>query len=117
MPTEHAELLRRMAISDERTLSRVLGSSDESDTLDQRTTTLVRIAALIASNAGESSYDAAIDAAHLAGAEDEEILGVATAIGPIIGAVKADAAVPTLRSGVKRQRDKARGGGSPGGYD
>lgn len=104
MPVEHTELLRRMAISDARTLSRVLGGSDESETLDQRTAALVRIAALIALDAGEPSYDAAIDAAHLAGAEDEEILGVAAAIRSVVGAVISDAAVPMLHSDLEGQR-------------
>jgi alkylhydroperoxidase/carboxymuconolactone decarboxylase family protein YurZ len=107
MSVEHAELLRRMAISDEGTLSRVLGGSCASDTLDERTAALVRIAALIALDAGEPSYDAAIDAAHLAGAEDEEILGVATAIGAIVGAVKVDAALPMLPSDLESQRNTA----------
>ena len=107
MPVEHAELLRRLAISDEPTLSRVLGGSGASETLDQRTATLVRIAALIALDAGEPSYDAAIDAAHLAGAEDEEILCIADAIRPIVGAVKSDAAAPSLHADVEGHRDTA----------
>jgi len=107
MPVEHAELLRRMAISDERTLSEVLGGSDVSKTLDQRTAALVRIAALIALDAGESLYDAAIDAAHLAGAEDEDILGVAAAIRPLVGSVRSDAAVPMLPSDLGGERDTA----------
>ena len=107
MPSEHAELLRRMAISDDPTLSRVLGGRDDSEMLDQKTAALVRIAALIAVEAGGPSYGAAIDAAHLAGAEDDEILGVAAAIRPIVGAVKSDAAVPLLHSDLESQRDMA----------
>ena len=107
MPSEHAELLRRMAISDEPTLSRVLGGREDSEMLDQKTAALVRIAALIAMDAGEPSYGAAIDAAHLAGAEDEEILGVAAAIRPIVGAVKSDAAVPLLHSDLESRQDMA----------
>lgn len=106
MPSDHAELLRRMAISDEHTLSHVLGGLDASEMLDQKTAALVRIAALIAMDAGESSCDAAIDAAHLAGAEDEEILGVAAALGPVVGAVKVDAAIPKLRSDLEPERSE-----------
>ena len=105
MPVEHAELLRRMAISDEPTLRRVLGASGASEMLDHRTAALVRIAALIASGASEASYDAAIEAAHLAGVEDVEILCIADAVRPIVGAVKSDAAVPLLRADFEGQRD------------
>lgn len=103
MLSDHTELLRRMALSDEHTLSQVLGGRHDSDMLDEKTAALVRIAALIAMDAGEPSYGAAVEAAHLSGAEDDEILGVALALGPVIGAVISDAAIPVLRSNTEHE--------------
>lgn len=105
MSSQSTELLRRLAISDEDTLSKVLGGAFEPALLDPRAAALVGIAALMAMEAGEPSYGAAIAAAQAAGVEDDEILGVALGIEAAMGAVKSRAAVHLVRGMLGREAD------------
>ncbi|HEX6326214.1 MAG TPA: carboxymuconolactone decarboxylase family protein [Jiangellaceae bacterium] len=93
----HQELLRRLAINDERTLTRVMdGQAIEPPLLDDKTSALVKVATLVALEAGISSYQWAIDAAHAANAQDTEIIDVLLAVAPIVGVARVNAAAQAL---------------------
>lgn len=96
MSSVHADLLRRFTISDERALNRAMSGEVQPPALDGRTSALVRIAALVATDAAESSFQAAVETAHAAGADDDEILEVAVALVPIVGFARMSVAVPQL---------------------
>lgn len=92
-----ADLLRRLSLHDERTVSRVLGAVPISaPTLDARTEALVRLAGLVASGAPTPSYRVAVERARAARVSDDEIVSVLVAIGPALGAARLVAAVPAL---------------------
>ena len=106
MTPAHLELLRRLALSDESTISTVMaGRLVEPRLLDAKTASLVRIAGLVAMESGSSSYQSAVDAAHAAGAEDDEIIEVLIAVAPIIGTAMVDMAAPSLMAAVGHDLD------------
>lgn len=96
MTSPHLELLRRLTISDEEALNRVMSGSVEGSRLDERTGALIAIAALLATDAAEASYQSAVERARASGVEDDEILQVALALTPIIGLARTGVAVPHL---------------------
>ncbi|HEU4539815.1 MAG TPA: carboxymuconolactone decarboxylase family protein [Jiangellaceae bacterium] len=97
MTPAHLELLRRLAINDEHALSRVMDRQAISPPLlDDKTSALVKVATLVAMEAGVSSYQWAIDAAHAANAEDTEIIDVLLAVAPIVGVARVNAAALAL---------------------
>lgn len=98
MSDAHHDLLRRLAISDERSVRQAVCGSYNARLLDEKTASLVCIAALMATDARESSYGAAIDLALASGAEHEGILAVALGLETIIGPERSDVALPRLRS-------------------
>jgi alkylhydroperoxidase/carboxymuconolactone decarboxylase family protein YurZ len=100
MAAELEQLLRKVALNDEPTLNQVL-SGRIPRLIDHKTTALVRIAALAALEAVAPSYRAAIDNAHAAGAEDEEILETVLAIIPLIGTARLAAALPNVISALE----------------
>lgn len=81
-------LLRRLA----------LGNDDVGafPALDPKTGALVRLGALISLGASTTSYRLAVEVAYSAGATDEEIVGVLTAVAPSAGTARAVAAAPGL---------------------
>lgn len=96
---KHAEreLLRRLMLHDEHALNRVMSARAKAPAvLDDKTAALVKVASLVALEAGDASYQCAVDAVHAAGAEDGEIIDVLLAIAPIVGVARVNAAAPTL---------------------
>jgi len=96
---EHEEFLRRLALNDEdaaqATLGGILGSPEASD-LDAKTHALTRVAALIAAGSPLASYLWAVDSALAAGAREDDLVEVLTAIAPIVGLARLTAAAPSL---------------------
>lgn len=107
MTSPHLELLRRLTISDEKALNRVMSGSVEETTLDERTRVLIGIAALLATDAAEPSYQAAVERARAAGVDDDEILQVALALTPILGLARTALAVPHLLAALGYDVDAA----------
>lgn len=92
-------LLRRLALSDDNIVCSLLEDGPGSGrfpALDPRTHALVRLGALISLGAPTTSYRATVELAYAAGATDEEILGVMSAVGPAAGLARAVAAAPGL---------------------
>jgi len=82
------ELLRRLALNDERAIASVLGSDPSAarvPPLDRKTRALVRLGALLAVGAGTTSLRWMTEVAYDAGATEEEIVGVLVAVAPEVG--------------------------------
>lgn len=93
------ELLRRLALNDERTVRSAIGASpplSEGDALDAKTAALVRLAALLALGASTVSCRVTVERARLAGATEEECVAVLVAVGPAVGAARLVDAAPRL---------------------
>jgi 4-carboxymuconolactone decarboxylase len=91
--------LRKIAVRDDRYIDALLQSDRTSATLaglDDRSHALIRIAALVASDAPAPAYMNSIEAALRAGASYEEIVGVLVAVLPIIGIARGVSAAPNL---------------------
>ena len=95
---DHEETLRRLAIRDDRLVDAILagGRESEASSLDTRTMALVRIAALIAIDAGPPSYMNPIESALEAGATADEIVDTLEAVMPAIGVARVVSAAPKL---------------------
>ncbi|RPI25925.1 MAG: hypothetical protein EHM57_00880 [Actinobacteria bacterium] len=107
MTPAHMELLRRLVLNDERTLNQVMsGSTAGEHLLDDKTNALVRIAGAFASQASGTSLRWAVDGAHAAGAEDDEIVEVFLTIAPIVGAARVNAAAPGLAGALGYELDE-----------
>jgi alkylhydroperoxidase/carboxymuconolactone decarboxylase family protein YurZ len=93
---EHLQtLLRRLTICEEGVLDLAL-HGDSLAGLDQKTSALVTIAALVATDAEGPSYQVAIDHARLNGASDEEVLATLIAVAPLVGSARIAAAIPEV---------------------
>ena len=94
------ELLRRLALNDEKVLNDVISGSDPkpSELLDDKTRALVKLAGVITVGSEEISLRAAVDLARGAGARDEEILGTMISIAPMVGETSIRSALPLLFS-------------------
>jgi alkylhydroperoxidase/carboxymuconolactone decarboxylase family protein YurZ len=84
------ELIRRLALNDERAVAAVLAPSAATAAtlppeLDAKTDALVRLGAVLSSGGTTSSCRVATERARAAGADDAEIVGVLVAVGPAIG--------------------------------
>jgi 4-carboxymuconolactone decarboxylase len=102
--------LRRLSVRDERLAREALGSDEESvaaSGLDPRAHALVRIGALIALDAASPSYATAAEAARLAGASDEEIVGTLVAAMSVVGAPRVVSAAPKLGLALGYDLDEA----------
>src|SRR3954468_13830615 len=96
---EYQERLRCMALSDDRFVALVLGIGQdtiEASGLDPKTHAMVRLAALLAVDAAQSSYNTSAELALAAGATLDEIVGILVAITPAIGLGRAVSAAPEL---------------------
>jgi 4-carboxymuconolactone decarboxylase len=91
--------LTKLAIADgvyyERLLAQESSNVAESH-LDQKTHALVRLGALVASDATAPSYMWAVESARRGGATDEEIVGCLIASLPAVGLASAVSAAPKL---------------------
>jgi hypothetical protein len=73
-------------------LARMTAESLEATTLDEQSLMLVRIAALVASDAPAASYAMNLAAADEVGLDVDDVRGVLTAIAPIVGTTRVTAA-------------------------
>ncbi len=92
----YEETLRRLAIRDEPIAETVGGADATATGLDRKTRALVRIGALVATDAAEASYLRPVEAALLAGATKEEVVGVLVAVMPTVGSARVVSAAPRL---------------------
>ena len=94
---DYTERLRCLAINDAR-LGEIDGGDTDfgSGTLDQKSLTLARLAALIAVGGAGASYGAQTDAAIGAGATTTEIVDVLVGVIPVVGLPRVVAAAPKL---------------------
>jgi alkylhydroperoxidase/carboxymuconolactone decarboxylase family protein YurZ len=95
IPEHLQRLLRLLTIGDEPTIQSALHGTEVA-TLDHKTSALVTIAALVATEADSPSYQSAVDHAHVAGAKDEEILQTLVAVAPLVGSARMASAVSEL---------------------
>jgi len=96
---EYQERLRSLALSDDRFVAAVLGMGQdtiEASGLDPKTHAMVRLAALLAVDAAQSSYNASAELALASGASLDEIVGILIAVAPIIGLGRVVSAAPEL---------------------
>jgi alkylhydroperoxidase/carboxymuconolactone decarboxylase family protein YurZ len=101
LDVDYTDLLRRLALHDERLAADVLGADGaslpgRSLSLDPRTLALVRLAALVAVGGAVPSYSAQADAAVDAGATVDEIVDVLVSVTPVVGLPRVVAAAPKL---------------------
>jgi alkylhydroperoxidase/carboxymuconolactone decarboxylase family protein YurZ len=96
------DLLRRLALNDEKAVRSVLQDAPVPAALDRRagldfkTHALVRLGALLSVGAATDSCRLAVDLARAAGADDEELVGALVAVGPAIGFARLVAVAPRL---------------------
>ncbi|MFC5266027.1 carboxymuconolactone decarboxylase family protein [Kribbella qitaiheensis] len=95
---DHIDLLRRLAINDERMLERLVGAAtpEIDPVLDPRTLALVRLAAVAAVGGAVPTYGAQVDAAVDAGASAAEIVDVLVGVLPVVGIPRVVSAAPKL---------------------
>jgi alkylhydroperoxidase/carboxymuconolactone decarboxylase family protein YurZ len=97
--SEYQERLRSMALSDDRFVASVLGMGQDTvqaSGLDPKTHAMVRLAALLAVDAAQSSYQASAELALASGASLDEIVGILVAVAPAIGLGRVVSAAPEL---------------------
>lgn len=92
------EFLRRLSLSDERSLRSALTDPGlaAASHLDARTEALIRLGALLAVGAATVSLRWTVDLARAAGATDDEMLGVLLAIAPAVGHARVVGVAPHL---------------------
>jgi 4-carboxymuconolactone decarboxylase len=94
------ELLRRLALNDERAVRRAVGGSAGElwyeGALEPKAAALVRLGSLLSVGAATASCRVTVDVARAAGASDEEIVAVLVAVAPVVGGARLVAAAPRL---------------------
>lgn len=91
--------LSRLAIGDDAYLESVVSCEAANrleSGLDLKTYALVRLAALIASDAAAPSYLGPVEAARAGGATEDEIVGCLVAVVPVLGGARVVSAAPKL---------------------
>ena len=92
-----AALYRRLTLGDEPLITSLLaGSGRAADCLDRRTSSLLRLAALIAVDADTPAYQCEVRDAIAAGATPEQITEVLAAVARIAGSALLMSAAPKL---------------------
>jgi 4-carboxymuconolactone decarboxylase len=97
------ELLRRLALNDEKSVGMVLmsGSVPEADVaLVPKVDLLVRLGALVAVGAATASLRRTVQLALAAGATEAEIVGVLVAVAPTVGLARVVATAPKLADAI-----------------
>jgi alkylhydroperoxidase/carboxymuconolactone decarboxylase family protein YurZ len=95
----HKETLRRLTLNDEGYVAQVLGGRATPVAgafLDARTEDLLRLAALIAMDAGPSAMDTAVAAAMAAGASPGDIVDVLLLVAPSVGSARLVGVAPRI---------------------
>jgi alkylhydroperoxidase/carboxymuconolactone decarboxylase family protein YurZ len=94
------DLLRRLALNDERAVETVLhlrvSGPMTGSTLDAKTHALVRLAGVIATGATPASFEWAVATAISTGATDDEVADVLVAIAPVVGLGRVNSAAPDV---------------------
>ncbi len=95
---EYKEHLRRLAIHDDSLFESILTDENTpaASALDERTKTLVRVAATIAVDAAPSSIQHVVTLALAAGATSNEIVATLEAVSPVTGAARVVLAAPKV---------------------
>ncbi len=97
MTPDQVQLLRRLALNEASAVRSVMsGESAGEDTLDPRTTALVRIAILLGVDSDPATFQWAVELATAAGVDDAELFDVLLTAAPIIGLARLTAALPHL---------------------
>jgi alkylhydroperoxidase/carboxymuconolactone decarboxylase family protein YurZ len=111
---DYIDLLRRLAMNDERISDELVGAaavdgnaSQLDRVLDPRTLALVRLAALVSVGGAVPSYGAQVDAAVDAGASAAEIVDVLVGVVPVVGLPCVVAAAPKLALALGYDTDDA----------
>lgn len=107
---EHAqrELLRRLTLSDELILRKLICEQVGREMLDEKTSALVRLAGLVAMEASVTSFQWAVDAALAAGADDAEIVDILLAVAPLVGLSRVGTSARALSTALGYQPDLGR---------
>jgi 4-carboxymuconolactone decarboxylase len=93
------ETLRRLTIGDPRLIAAIGDPGNrvpDLHRLDERTEALLRIGALVALDAPQSSYLVAVGEAQLAGAVMEDVLAVVVAVAGEVGSARVISAAPRI---------------------
>ena len=77
-------------------LGRMTADSLEASSLDDRTTMLVRLAALVAVGSPPASYLLNLGAAAESGIDEDQVRGVLTAVAPIVGTARVASATGNI---------------------
>jgi 4-carboxymuconolactone decarboxylase len=89
-------VLRRLALSDERSLRSALADPGIAGALDAKTQALIRLGALLSVGAATVSLRWTVELAAAAGATEDEMLGVLLAIAPAVGHARVVGVAPHL---------------------
>ena len=95
----YEDTLRRLALNDEQFVASVLGMGHdtiEASNLDPKTHALLRLAASLAVDAAQSSYQSVVESALAAGATVDEIVGSLIAVADTVGLARVVSAAPEL---------------------
>jgi 4-carboxymuconolactone decarboxylase len=94
----HLERLRRLSMSDRRSVDEVLAGADVLGgvELDARTRALVRVAVLVALDGPSASFDETVAVALAAGASPDDIVDTMLAVGPTVGSAHLVSSAPKL---------------------
>ena len=112
---DYKDRLRRLAICDEELVAAILASepSREESGLDAKTHALVRLSTTVAVDAGQPSYQHAVERALAAGATTDEIVGTLVAVVSLTGVPRAVSAAPRLGLALGYDVEAALEGGDP----
>lgn len=115
------DLLRRLALNDEKALRRVLTrrvGADRHSKLGAKLEPLVRLAALLAVGAATPSLREAVEQASAVGATRDELVDVLVSVGPTIGLASLVASAERLATAIGYDLENGHPHGSgPGGQD
>jgi alkylhydroperoxidase/carboxymuconolactone decarboxylase family protein YurZ len=95
----YVDRLRRLSISDRRSLEEALGGGmdgAERGDLDPRTEALLRMAALVALDGPAPAFECTVASALAAGASADEIVDAMVAVGATVGSAHLVAAAPKI---------------------
>jgi alkylhydroperoxidase/carboxymuconolactone decarboxylase family protein YurZ len=107
---DHKERLRRLALHDDHFIGSMLAIDPgdvEGSGLDSKTSALVRLGALVASEAPWICYQRDVQWALAAGATADEIVGALMAVAPITGVARVIAAAPEFALALAYDLDAA----------
>ena len=95
---DYTDRLRKLALGDEALVAAVLAGEPNRETsgLEDKTHALVRLSTTVAVDAGQASYQLAVERALAAGATPDEIAGTLLAVVCLTGVPRAVAAAPKV---------------------